>query len=174
MSNDKLSNMKSAVRFEFTSSLRFIADELRRYGVKTKQKNNNDLTIFFQSAHVVCDFINTKPASDDEGMSVVYPTYALVSFKDLFKIIGKNPEGADTTDIDRVAEIAELLEDRNMIRILDELPQPTTNRASVTHIYSKDKDIDKYTFKSKFASNKMYETNIGCRLIGMVDFFALV
>ena len=110
--NDCFSQMESAVRFKPTSSIRFIAEELRRYGIKTIKKNDKDKTVFYQSSHIVMTYDQTS----DTG--VRYPSYALVSFKDLFKLIGKNEEGVDEQDRVRVWVIAEKMEKRNCINII--------------------------------------------------------
>jgi hypothetical protein len=169
---DDFSQLKSAVRFKPTTNIRFIAEELRRYGIKTNQKTKKDSTIFYQSAHIICHFFpdeNTK--SENE---FIEPKFSLVSFKDLFKLIGKNKEGSDDQDIVRVWEIASRLEERSIIdiqgtasEILDKdedgkLPKVFAN---LDHVHKKD-DIEKnISYQSKFASNKKYKTIFGSSLV---------
>jgi hypothetical protein len=174
---DTLSTMESVVRFTPTSSIRFVAEELRRYGIKTNKKNESGKTIFYQSSHIVQVF--DQPS--ENGVS--YPSYALVSFKDLFKLIGKNDEGVDSQDVVRVWVIAEKLEKRRIIQItgtakkaLSEKEEPSRPDvyATLHHVHRNDKDMDDYIFKSKFATNKAYETVTKQKLLGVSDFFVLV
>jgi len=174
--NDQFSVMESVVRFEPTVSIRFLAEELRRYGIKTNNKNDKDKTIFFQSAHIVM----TYDKSSTDGL--VYPTYTMVSFKDLFKLIGKNDSGVDDQDIVRVWYIAEKLEKRRILNIqgtateiLEENDRPNLPDvyANLHHIHRNDLERDDYVYKSKFATNKAYSTSIGKTLIGVADFFIL-
>ena len=175
---DEFSIMSSLVRIEPTSNIRFIAEELRRYGIKTNNKNDRDKTIFFQSAHLISKFV--EPSDNDEPSK---PELGIVGFKDLFHIIGKNENGVDDQDIVRVWYICEKLEKRKMIKIIgtsnhmmspDENPELPDVYANLHHIHRNDKEIDSYVYKSKFATNKAYKTNTGRNLYGISDFFALV
>jgi len=175
--NDVLSQMESVVRFTPSASIRFVAEELRRYGIKTNKKNEKGKTLFYQSAHIVQVF--DQPGDND----VVYPSYALVSFKDLFKIIGKNDDGVDDQDIVRVWVIAEKLEKRRIVQItgtakqkLDQEDKPKLPDvyANLHHIHRNDQDRENYSYKSKFATNKAYKTTDGHTLIGVADYFVLV
>jgi len=136
--NDVFSGMDSLVRFEPSVSIRFLAEEIRRYGIKTNSTNDKGKTIFYQSSHIIMKY---DQESDD---GIVYPSFALVSFKDLFKIIGKNDQGVDDQDILRVWKIAEKLENRRMINIQgvatelldsDDKPDLPNVSANVHHIY---------------------------------------
>ena len=176
--SDVLSQMESVIRFNPTTSIRFVAEELRRYGIKTNKKNEKEKTLFYQSAHI----IQTFDQVGDNG--VVYPSYALVSFKDLFKIIGKNDSGVDDQDVVRVWVIAEKLEKRRIIQItgtcnqvLDSEDRPDSlpsTFANLHHIHRNDKERENYSYKSKFATNKSYQTTDGHNLLGVADFFVLV
>jgi hypothetical protein len=168
--------MESVVRFEPNVSIRFLAEELRRYGIKTNSKNDRGKTIFYQSAHIVMTF----DKAGDGGL--VYPSYTLVSFKDLFKIIGKNPNGVDDQDIVRVWYIAEKLEKRRILTIQgtgtkllgeDDRPDLPDVYANLHHIHRNDLERDSYVYKSKFATNKAYKTKCGTSLIGVADYFLL-
>lgn len=175
--NDVLSTMRSTVRFEPTSNIRFIAEELRRYGIKTNQKNEKGKVVFYQSAHIVMVY-------DKIEAEAVTPRYALVSFKDLFKLIGKNQEGVDNQDIVRVWEIGHKLEKRSIIEIkgtaanlLDKEEEPKDipdTYANLCHIYRNDDKGEEITYKSKFATNKSYKTTDGKTLLGVSDFFVLI
>jgi len=174
--NDLFSQMESAVRFTPSSSIRFVAEELRRYGIKTNKKNEKGKVLFYQSAHIVQVF--DKKAEN----GVIYPSYALVSFKDLFKIIGKNDDGVDNQDIVRVWVIAEKLEKRRIIQIEgtsnkvlgeNEKPQLPDTYANLHHVHRNDQDKESYSYKSKFATNKAYSTVTGGNLLGVADFFVL-
>lgn len=176
--DDTLSVMRSTVRFNPTSNIRFIAEELRRYGIKTNQKNEKGKIVFYQSAHIIATFDSTP---SEEG--VVVPSFALVSFKDLFQLIGKNDGGVADEDIVRVWEIAEKMEERSMIEITgtqkemlakDDKPDVPDIFANFCHIYRNDKSAEDYTFKSKFATNKEYKTQYKTRLIGISDYFLLL
>lgn len=174
--NDRFTKMRSAVRFEPTSNIRFIAEELRRYGIKTNQKNDKGKIVFYQSAHIVAEY-------DQTDAEALMPRYALVSFKDLFKLIGKNNDGVDDQDVVRVWEIAHKLEKRSIIEIRgtaanllakDEEPTDIPDTyANLCHIYRNDDKTEDITYKSKFASNKLYKTVDGGKLIGISDFFIL-
>lgn len=174
--NDQFSVIGSVVRFEPTVSIRFLAEELRRYGIKTNSTNDKGKTIFYQSAHLVLSY-------DDQGDDgLIYPRYTLASFKDLFKIIGKNDEGADEQDIVRTWYIAEKLEKRSMLRILgtnnesigeDDKPNLPDVYANLHHIHRNDKDRENYIYKSKFSTNKAYKTTTGQILTGVADYFIL-
>jgi hypothetical protein len=174
--NDQFSCMESAVRFEPTVSIRFLAEELRRYGIKTNTKNDKGKTVFFQSAHIVL----TYNKNGEDGL--VYPSYSLVSFKDLFKIIGKNDDGCDDQDIVRVWYICEKLEKRRILQIQgtgtellgeDDRPNLPDVYANLHHIHRNDIERDSYIYKSKFATNKAYTTTDGKTLIGIADYFLL-
>jgi len=113
----------------------------------------------------------------------MYPSYALVSFKDLFKLIGKNNDGVDDQDIVRVWVIAEKLEKRKIIQItgtckgeLGEEDNPTLPDvyANLHHIHRNDEEKENYSYKSKFATNKAYKTTDGRLLLGVSDHFVLV
>jgi len=171
---DNFSMMDSAVRFTPISNLRFIAEELRRYGIKTNKVNNKDKTVFFQSAHIVADF-----NKDADG--IVYPSYSLVSFKDLFKVIGKNPEGVDEQDIVRIWVIAEKLEKRRIIEIKgtskellgkEDTPNIPDVYANLHHVHRGEESKVSYIYKSKFATNKSYPTDNGT-LTGIGDYFII-
>jgi len=175
--NDALSQMESVVRFAPTSSIRFVAEELRRYGIKTNKTNEKGKTLFYQSAHIVQMFDKT---GDND---VLYPSYALVSFKDLFKLIGKNSDGVDDQDIVRVWVIAEKLEKRKMVQITGTATQELTDKedpklpdvyANLHHIHRNDDERDSYSYKSKFATNKAYKTTDDRTLLGVADFFVMV
>ena len=181
--NDIFANFRSAVRFEPTSNIRFIAEELRRYGIKTNQKNDKGKIVFYQSAHIVINY--TLEDKNEEGVSI--PRYALVSFKDLFKIIGKNPDGVDDQDIVRVWEIGHKLEKRSIIEIkgtsstlLDKDEEPTdipNTYANLCHIYRNEKNDENgadIVYKSKFATNKLYKITDGKILMGVSDFFIIL
>lgn len=175
--NDILGQMDSAVRFNPSASIRFVAEELRRYGIKTNKKNEKGKTLFYQSAHLIQAF------DQEANNGVSYPSYALVSFKDLFKIIGKNDDGVDDQDVVRVWVIAEKLEKRRIIEITGTSSQPNLKEdakpklpdvyANLHHIHRNDEERDSYSYKSKFATNKMYQTNLGKSLIGVSDYFVL-
>jgi len=180
--NDSLTQLESVVRFTPSASIRFISEELRRYGIKSNKKNEMDKTVFFQSAHIIQIFDRVEVDSDTKK-EVRYPSYALVSFKDLFKLIGKNDEGVDAQDIVRVWVIAHKLEKRKMINIVgtatqtldaDANPDLPDVYANLHHIHRSDADIEKYSYKSKFASNKAYKTTDGKTLLGVSDFFVIV
>jgi hypothetical protein len=172
-----LKSMESIVYFQPTASIRFIAEELRRYGIKTNQTNSRGDTVFYQSAHLLQTY-------DREGEdNVNYCNYALVSFKDLFHIIGKNSDGVDDLDIVRVWVIAEKLEKREIIKILGTVDgplEPNTRPdlpdvyAPLHHVHRKDEENEKFSYKSKFATNKMYKLDNGNRLYGVSDHFVLV
>jgi hypothetical protein len=175
---DEFSIMASLVRIEPTSNVRFIAEELRRYGIRTNNKNEKDKTIFYQSAHLIAKFDNPSE-SEETGK----PEFGIVGFKDLFHIIGKNDDGVDDQDIVRVWHIADKLEKRKMVKILgtsnhalqpDENPNLPDVFANLHHIHRNDNDINNYIYKSKFATNKSYNTNTGRNLYGISDFFVLV
>lgn len=175
--NDAFSAMRSAVRFEPTSNIRFVAEELRRYGIKTNQKNEKGKVVFFQSAHIVMIY-------DKVEAEAITPRYSLVSFKDLFQLIGKNESGVDNQDIVRVWEIAHKLEKRSIVEIkgtagalLDKEEEPTDipdTYANLCHIYRNDDKGEEITYKSKFATNKSYKTTTGKTLLGVSDFFVLI
>jgi hypothetical protein len=175
--NDFFTPMRSAVRFEPTSNIRFLAEELRRYGIKTNQKNDKGKVVFFQSAHIIMIYDMIEAES-------ITPRYALVSFKDLFNLIGKNDSGVDDQDIVRVWEIAHKLEKRSIIEIkgtsgtlLEKEEEPTDipdTYANLCHIYRNDDKSEDITFKSKFATNKSYKTNSGKTLLGVSDFFVII
>lgn len=174
--NDQFSCMESAVRIEPNVSIRFLAEELRRYGIKTNSQNDRGKTVFFQSAHIVMSY--NKPGDD----GLVYPSLAIVSFKDLFKIIGKNDKGVDDQDIVRVWYIAEKLEKRRILTIQgtgtellgeDDRPNLPDVYANLHHIHRNDLERDSYIYKSKFASNKAYKTTDGSPMIGVADYFIL-
>lgn len=174
--NDILSRMESAVRFTPTCSIRFLADELRRYGIKTKKQDDRGKTVFYQSAHIVMQY---QPTTD----TVSTPELALVSFKDLFKFIGKNEEGVDDNDIVRVFVIADKLERRNCLKITGLAKQIVTENeeldlpdiyVNLNHIHNKDKDKENISYRSKFSTNKMYVGENGDRLIGASDYFVLI
>jgi len=174
--NDQFSNMKSLIRFEPTASIRFVAEELRRYGIKTNIQNDKGKTVFFQSAHIVVSYLK----NEEDGL--MYPSYGLVGFKDLFHIIGKNVDGVCDQDIVRVWCIAEKLESRRIIQItgtadeaLDEDNRPKLPHvyANLHHIHRNEKNRDSFIYKSKFASNKLYTTIDGSNLIGIADYFLL-
>lgn len=174
--NDRFTKLRSAVRFEPTSNIRFIAEEIRRYGIKTNQKNDKGKVVFYQSAHIVMEYDKVESESTT-------PRYALVSFKDLFNLIGKNDGGVDDQDIVRVWEIAHKLEKRSIIEIkgtagnlLSKDEEPTDipdTYANLCHIYRNDDKSEDITYKSKFATNKLYKTIDGGKLIGVSDFFVL-
>lgn len=174
---ETLNSMESIVYFQPTASIRFIADELRRYGIKTNQTNSRDATIFYQSAHLLQTF-------DREGEdNINYANYALVSFKDLFHIIGKNEDGVDDMDIVRVWVIAEKLEKREIIKITGTNEGPLEDNirpklpdvyAPLHHVHRKDEENEKFAYKAKFATNKMYKLDNGNRLYGVSDHFVLV
>jgi len=116
---------------------------------------------------------------DNDG--IVYPAYTLVSFKDLFKLIGKNDKGADDQDVVRVWYIAEKLEKRRCLQILgtssellDESDRPNLPEvyANLHHIHRNDSEKDSYVYKSKFATNKAYRTNSGW-MTSVADYFIL-
>ena len=176
--NDVFSTMASVVRFKPTVNLRFLVEELRRYGIKTNNQNDQGKTLFFQSAHLIQSF----NVEDENNQEYSYPSYALVSFKDLFKIIGKNPDGVDEQDIVRVWVIAEKLEKRRMIEITgtskeslgpNEDPDIPSKYANLHHIHRNNPKRDEFIYKSKFATNKKYITQDGHALIGVSDFFVL-
>jgi hypothetical protein len=173
---DNLTNLESIIRFKPTSSIRFIAEELRRYGIKTNKTNDRGKTLFYQSAHIIQTF--DQPSEN----GVMYPSYALVSFKDLFKMIGKNDEGVDDQDIVRVWVIASKLEKRRMLEItgtnntvLDSQESPVLPDvyANLHHIHRSDSERENYDYRSKFATNKSYKTVDGQTLYGVSDFFVL-
>lgn len=174
--DDKFTSMESAVRFKPTSSIRFIAEELRRYGIKTNQKNDKEKTVFFQSAHIVMSF------DQEADGGIFYPSYALVSFKDLFKLIGKNDAGVDDQDRVRVWVIAEKLEKRSCIKItgtasesLEEGQDPVLPDiyVNLAHIHRNDEQKENISYKSKFATNKSYSCEVGT-LVGVSDYFVIV
>jgi hypothetical protein len=175
--DDVFSIMQSSVRFEPTASFRFISDEIRRYGIKTNQTNDRGQTIFYQSAHIIATY-------DRDNGETVAPRFALVGFKDLFKLIGKNAEGADKQDISRVWKIANKLESRDIISILgtakeilddDEAPDEADSVfANLCYIHQKDDKSKEMTYKSKFATNKAYKTVNGKMLYGIADYFLIV
>jgi len=174
--NDQFSLMESVVRFTPTVSIRFLAEELRRYGIKTNKTNDKGKVIFFQNAHIVMSY--NQPS--DEGIS--YPSYGIVSFKDLFKVIGKNENGVDEQDIVRVWYIAEKLEKRRMLNIVgtaqsdlsdDEKPALPNVYANLHHIHRNDLERDSYIYKSKFASNKSYQTIMKTNMLAVADYFIL-
>jgi hypothetical protein len=173
--NDLFSTIRSTVRFNLTANIRFLAEELRRYGIKTNQKTEKDKTIFFQSAHILLKY----PEAAEESQS---PELTLVSFKDLFKLIGKNEGGVDDQDIVRVWEIASKLEKRSIIEITgtasellekDEEPNIPDVYANLCHIHRNDEHADNYVYKSKFATGKVYKTTDNKKLIGVSDFFII-
>lgn len=173
---DEFSTMKSTVRFEPTASIKAIAEELRRYGIKTNYQDSGK-TPFYQSAHIICRF--SEPHGEEAGR----PEFSIVSFKDLFHIVGKNPDGADDQDVVRVWFIAEKLENRSMIRIIgtsnqilksEDRPELPDVYANLHHIHKKDENLKNYSFKSKFSSNKMYQTTMSSKLICIGDYFVLV
>lgn len=175
--NDMFTPLRSIVRFNATSNIRFVAEELRRYGIKTNQKNDKGKVVFFQSAHIICSFTGKSETPD-----VLEPIYALVSFKDLFKSIGKNDAGADDQDIVRVWEIAHKLEKRSMLEIQgtaaelldkDEEPEIPDVYANICHIHRNDEAKDNIVYRAKFATNKSYKTTTGQTLTGISDFFIL-
>jgi len=175
--DDTLSNLESVVRFTPSSSIRFVAEELRRYGIKTNKKNEKGKTLFYQSAHIIQVF--DKESDND----VLYPSYALVSFKDLFKLIGKNEAGVDDQDVVRVWVIAEKLEKRKIVQIIgtakenlgeDDKPTLPDCYANLHHIHRNDEERENYSYKSKFATNKAYKTTDGKTLLGVSDHFVLV
>jgi len=176
--NDVFSGLESLVRFDPTVSVRFLAEEIRRYGIKTNSTNDKGKTLFFQSAHIIMTY-NTEPKED----GVIYPSYGLVSFKDLFKLIGKNDNGVDDQDIVRTWYIADKLEKRRILTITgtakEELGQEDSAAlpdvyANLHHIYRNDAEKDNYVFKSKFATNKMYTMVDGSKLICVADYFLVV
>lgn len=175
---DSFNGFKSAVRFEPTSNIRFIAEELRRYGIKTN-KESNGKTVFYQSCHIIA-----KPKTDvcDEGTAGL--DYALVSFLDLFHAIGKNEKGPEGVDLVRTWVIATKLEKRKMVditgmcdRFLEdhEDPELPDIYAGLHHVHRNAEDRENYKYSSKFASNKVYLLpNQENRLIGVADFFLVV
>lgn len=176
--DDIFTKMESSVRIEPVTNVRFLVEELRRYGIKTNKKNERGKTLFYQSSHLVQIF--DKPSSSN---GVVYPSFALVSFKDLFKIIGKNDEGVDAQDIVRVWVIAEKLEKRKIVNIKGTSTQELKSGeepvlpdvyANLHHIHRDDQNIKNYSYRSKFASNKQYETIYGSKLFGISDYFVVV
>ena len=174
---DSLTRFDSAVRFVPTSNIRFIAEELRRYGIKTN-KESNGKTVFYQSCHIVA-----KPRHDvdEEGTSNL--DYALVSFLDLFQAIGKNDKGVEDMDIVRTWVIASKLEKRKMVEIVgtcdtllasEEEPELPDLYAGLHHIHRNADDREDYKYSSKFATNKTYSMPEGGKLIGISDFFLVV
>jgi len=176
--NDVFSTMESIVRVDPQTNVRFLAEELRRYGIKTNKKNERGKILFYQSAHLIQTF-NVESKSS----AAVYPSYAIVSFKDLFKLIGKNDEGVDGQDIVRVWVIAEKLEKRKIVTITgtatqtlgkDDEPVLPNVYANLHHIHRNDEHFGDYSYRSKFASNKQYETVDGHKLLGVSDHFVVI
>jgi hypothetical protein len=172
--NDLFSSFRSAVRFEPRTNIRFIAEELRRYGIKTNKTDDKGKTIFYQSVHICVSYNN--PSTE-----AYLPSYVLVNFKDLFTAIGKS-EGVDDQDIVRTFEIASKLEKRSIIEITgtssvlldkEEEPELPNIFANFTHIYKNDEEKENIVYKAKFATNKLYTTINGYKLIGVSDFFIL-
>ncbi len=186
MKTDMFSELESVVRIEPTVNIRFLAEELRRYGIKTNSQNDKGKTVFFQSAHIIMMYGSDIYTGGD---CITHPIYGLVSFKDLFTLIGKNDHGVDDQDIVRVWNIADKLEKRRMVRIkgtarelLGEGEQPTLPDvyANLHHIHRHDEHKDSYVYKSKFATNKRYEIMTPDKefskydhLTGVSDFFIL-
>jgi hypothetical protein len=175
--SDVFTTFRSAVRFEPKSNLRFIAEELRRYGIKTNQKNDKGKVVFYQSVHIIVSYELNQP--QEEG--VILPAYALVNFKDLFTAINK-ADGVDDQDIVRTFEIASKLEKRSIIDITgtaaelldkDEEPNIPDIFANFAHVYKNDEEKGDIVYKSKFATNKAYNTRNGKKLLGVSDFFVL-
>jgi hypothetical protein len=172
--NDVFSHMKSAVRINPLSNVRFIADELRHYGIKTNKTNNRDKVIFYQSSHLVATY-------NKERDGLIFPSFAIVSFKDLFHLIGKNPEGVDEQDIVRVWVISEKMEKRKILEIqgtsdklLDKEESPDHPDIYVNLDYANTRRDDiQYSFKSKFATNKLYTSEYCEELIGIGDCFII-
>lgn len=174
---DVFTDFKSAVRFEPKTNIRFLADELRRYGIKSNQKNEKGKTIFYQSVHIIVSFEINKP--DEEG--TILPSFALVNFKDLFTSIGK-ASGVDDQDIVRTFEIASKLEERSILEIKgtsstllekDEDPNIPDIFANFTHIYKNDEEKENISYKSKFATNKAYTMKTGKKILGLADYFVI-
>lgn len=178
--DDQYSSMNSVVRFEPNVNIRFLAEELRRYGIKTNSKNEKGKTVFFQSSHIIMSY--DQPDTYDAN-NCLLPSMCLVSFKDLFKLIGKNDAGADDQDIVRTWYIAEKLEKRRMITITgvkdktldgDDKPDLPDVYANMHHIHRNDTSIDSFVYKSKFATNKRYSIDCGySSLMGVSDFFIM-
>lgn len=144
---EEVRGLKSAVKVKLTCNVDFLTGELQRYGIKTK-KEVKGKTVFYQSAHLI------ELYDIDEVNST--PTYFLVSFKDMFKLVGKNDEGADEQDADRVYLIAQKLFDRGMVTI--ETPRENKERAfcNLVHIHRNAKDVNDFAYQSKFANGKMF------------------
>ena len=171
--NDIFTSMRSLVRFKPICNLSFIAEEIRKYGIKTNKTNRSGKNIFFQSSHIV-----SKIDLDSEEST--YPEFGLTSFIDLFNLIGKNEDGADDADITRVWVIAEKLESRRIIEItgtynalITKEDKPEIPDLFVHLNYVNKNDEDKTIFKSKFATNKVYNTKYGNKLLGIGDYFIL-
>ena len=173
--SDRFSNMESAVRIKPISNVRLIVEKLRKYGIKTSKRNSNNKIIFYQSSHLVVNFRN-------ENDEVSYPSYAIVSFKDLFKEIGKNPEGVDQQDIVRTWVIAERLENRRIVEIQgtslellgkEDTPNIPNVYANLHYVNHTEEQKNTHIFKSKFATNKMYSIPYGGSLCGIGDYFIL-
>lgn len=136
--------LTSAIEVRLTCNIEFLLGELQRYGIKTK-KEVKGKTVFFQSAHLLEVFDIDEPLND--------PTYFLVSFKDLFTLVGRNDEGADEQDRNRVALIASKLVDRGMIITDQEIKAEFSN---LVHIHKNAKDVDDFIYQTKFSTNRCF------------------
>lgn len=157
---DSVKDLGSAVQVKPTCSVDFLTSELQRYGIKTRKKTGGKgKTIFYQSCHLLEVYdINVESTYGAE------PTYFLISFKDLFKMVNKNDEGAVGQDITRIHLIASKLQERGMVDIVAKNDQSKEDRNQFTnliHISRNAPDSSKFSFQSKFISNRIVPAHGG-------------